>query len=382
MKWLAIALMVLGMAGCASTPLPVNAPTSLFNDQLFRTPSERISAEDVFALDADMKRYANVEIAGRLYAKGRRQALIDALYDKGQLKLEYDSVRTRSAAEAFAARSGNCLSLVIMTAALAKEIGLPVRYQTVYIDETWSRSGDIYLSVGHINLTLGMSRMDGHFSRSESDLMTIDFLPASDVRGYYTHVIGEETVVAMFMNNRAVEAMSRGKLDDAYGWAREAIRQDPRFLSAYNTLGAVYWRHGDAGEAAHVFSYVLAHEPGNTSAMANVVPVLKHQGRHAEADEVARKLAQAEPNPPFSYYNRGMIAMQNGDYKAAKALFAKEVDRAAYYHEFHYWLAVASLRLGEVEDARKHLAIALETSTTRTDYDLYASKLDHLRSYR
>jgi len=183
------------------------------------------------------------------------------------------------------------------------------------------------------------------------------------------------------MNNRAVESMSRGRLDDAYGWAREAVRQDPRFLSAYNTLGAVYWRHGNAGEAAQVFSYVLDREPANASAMSNLVPALSALGRAPESKELARKLAALEPNPPFGFYNRGLAAMQAGDFKTAKAMFAKEVDRAAYYHEFHYWLAVASLRLGDVDDARKHLAIALETSTTRNDHELYAAKLDRIRAY-
>jgi len=206
--WATLPLALL-LAAC--TAAPVSGPTEgLFHNRLFASPSERVSASDVFALSPEMSRYAEAEIAGRLSAKGRRQGLIEALYDKGGLKLDYDSQVTRNAREAFAARSGNCLSLVIMTAALAREVGLPVRYQEVYVDETWSRSGDIYLSVGHVNLTLGMSRMDGGPGRSsELDLLTIDFLPASDVRGYHTHVIGEETIVAMFMNNRAVEAMAR-----------------------------------------------------------------------------------------------------------------------------------------------------------------------------
>ena len=101
----------------------------MFNDHLFVAATERISADDVFALSDEMKRYLDTEIAGQIRAKGSRQGLFDALYSKGQLKLEYDSVMTRNAAQAFAARSGNCLSLVIMTAAFAKEMGLPVRYQ-------------------------------------------------------------------------------------------------------------------------------------------------------------------------------------------------------------------------------------------------------------
>jgi tetratricopeptide (TPR) repeat protein len=378
-RW-AILLSSLLLAACASAP--VSGPTEgLFHDRLFGTPSERINADDVFALTPEMKRYAEAEVSGSLHNKGRRQVLIDALYEKGQLKLDYDSAITRNAAQAFEARSGNCLSLVIMTAAFAKEVGLPVRFQNVYVDETWGRSGDIYLSVGHVNLTLGTSRMDGGFTRSDNDLMTIDFLPASDVRGFHTHAIGEETIIAMYMNNRAVEALARGRFDDAYGWAREAIRQDPRFLSAYNTLGVIYWRHGNASDASEVFSYVLAREPANASAMTNQVAVLNTLGQVAESKALARKLAEIEPNPPFSYYTRGLVAMENGDFKTAKALFAKEVDRAAYYHEFHYWLALASLRLGDLEEARQHLAIALETSTTRGDHDLYAAKLDRIKAY-
>ena len=61
-------------------------------------------------------------------------------------------------------------------------------------------------------------------------------------------------------------------------------------------------------------------------------------------------------------------------------MFAKEVDRAAYYHEFHFWLALAYVGLGEMEPARKHMTIAIENSTTRKDHDLYAAKLGHIQA--
>ena len=37
--------------------------------------------------------------------------------------------------------------------------------------------------------------------------------------------VGEDTILAMYMNNRAAEALVRGRVDDAYWLAREAIRQ-------------------------------------------------------------------------------------------------------------------------------------------------------------
>jgi len=381
MRHWAVLLLSAVLAGCATAP-PVQHVDSLFDDRLFAAPSAPISARDVFALSDDMRHYLNREISDELRAKGRQQGLFDALYSKGQLKIEYDSVTTRNAAQAFAARAGNCLSLVIMTAALAKELGLAVRYQSVYVDETWGRAGDLYLSIGHVNLVLGKKITDVGLARNESEQMTIDFLPPRDIRGVRSRAIGEDTIVAMYMNNRAVESLVNGQVNDAYWWARAAIDQDAQFLISYNTLGVVYRRHGNLEEARRALAFALEREPDNTQVISNLAAVLRDQGRVTESASLTRRLEQLEPEPPFRYFNQGLAAMRSGDFKAAKELFAKEVDRAGYYHEFHFWLALAHASLGEMDEARKHLTIAIENSTTRKDHDLYAAKLARIKSSR
>ena len=378
MKHYAVLLFSLMLAACGAAPV-VQQPDRLFNDNLFLAPSERISADDLFALSDEMKHYLATEIAGELRAKSRQQGLFDALYTKGKLKLEFDSAMTRNAAQAFAARSGNCLSLVIMTAAFAKEMGLPVLYQSAFEEDTLSRSGDIQFFIGHVNLTLGRHQSYDGFGRNGPDL-TIDFLLPQEIRGLRTRLIGEETIVAMYMNNRAAELFTQGLVNNAYWWARAAIVQDPGFVSSYNTLGIIYHRHGNLAEAEKVLAYALEREPRSPHVMSNLVSVLNAQGRVAESRILARKLEQMEPDPPFSFFDRGLTAMRNGDFKAARDLFAKEVDRAPYYHEFHFWLAVAYVGLGEMEQAKEQLTIAMEYSTTRNDRDLYAAKLDRIRS--
>ena len=384
MKTWTVLLVALLLAACASTPLPPRVE-ALFNDSAFGAPSERIGASDLFAMSPEMKQYLSTTIAPVARAKGAQQGLFEALYSKGQLKLEYDSAKTRNAAQAFAARSGNCLSLVIMTAAFAKEMGLPVTYQSAFLDESWGRSGDIHFFIGHVNVTLGphMARLNNSTNllvrQDETDL-TIDFLLPRELRGLNTRVIDEQTIVAMYLNNRAVESFTEGQLDDAYWWARAAVAQDPRFTSAYNTLGVIYKRHGNLEDAHRVLAYSLEREPKNTHFMSNMVLVLNDLGRGAESAALAKKLDQMEPNPAFSYFMDGMVAMRKGDYRTARDLFAKEVQRAPYYHEFHFWLAAAYIGLGDTERARAELALAMETSTTRISRDIYAAKLDKIRS--
>ncbi len=366
------------LAGCTIAPV-AHGPDRLFNDQLFDAASARIDAGEVFALSDAMKRYLTVEIAARARARGSQLGLFDALYSKGQLKLDYDTTMTRNAAQAFDARSGNCLSLVIMTAAFAKEMGLPVQYRRVMIEDTWNRSGDMDFFIGHVNLTLGMHPYHARFRRDEGDL-TIDFLPPPDTHGLRAQVIGEDTIVAMYMNNRAAEAIARRQLDDAYWWARAAIQRDPGFLSSYNTLGVIYKRHGNPAEAERVLAYALAREPQNTRVMSNLIAVLDDLGRVAESRVLARRLEQIEPDPPFGFYDRAMAALRAKDSKAARDLLAKEIDRAPHNPELHFWIAVAYADLGEIDQARAHLAKAIDVSTTRESHAFYAAKLDRINA--
>lgn len=382
MKSLAAIVLALCLAACSSPPLQAPPATlGLFADQAFAPPAKPPAAIDVFALSDEMRSYlASGEMSSQLRLKGRQRGLIEALYNKKQLRLEYDSALTRNASEAFAARTGNCLSLVIMTAAFARELGMEVQFQSVLTEEVWGRSGDLYLSMGHVNLTLGKRRSEVVASYPEADSLVVDFMPAADIRGQRTRAISEENIVAMYMSNRAAESLAAGQVDEAYWWIREAILRDPKYLSAYNTLGVVYRRHGDLKLAERVFRQVLEREPGNTQVMANLALTLEDQGRLADAQTLRTQLAQIQPNPPFSYFNRGLTAMRQGDFKAAKQLFTKEVDRAAYYHEFHFWLALAHYALGELPQARQQLTLALDNTTTRRDHDLYAAKLDKLRA--
>lgn len=374
MRHALLLLAVLLISACASVGQRDRA--SLLHDELFAQPSAPVAADQVFALTPAMRAFIEREIPRAAKSRGPRMALVDALNDRAQLRVEYDSARTRNAGEAFAERSGNCLSLVLMTAALARQLGIEVQFQIVYTEETWARQGDVYLSVGHVNLALVRSRAD-----TGTERITIDFVPPSQVRGFRTHVIAESTVMAMYMNNRAVESLTAGRLDDAYWHAREAMRRDPYFLSAVNTLGAVYRLHGNPGEAEAAFRAVLEQEPANTTAMANLVPLLRDLGRSDQAEALARRLAAIEPYPAFHFYRLGLAAIREGDFTAAKAMFSREVARAAYYHEFHYWLAVALFQLGDTVEARRHLRVAIETSPRGDERDLYSAKLAWINSH-
>ncbi len=378
---LALLVAPLLFVGCASTTVALApAAPEMFDDAHFAPASEPIDPADVFRITPEMQAYIANSILPLAHSVGLRQAITQSLYDRSKLQLEYDSSTTRTAAQAFEARQGNCLSLVIMTGAFANALNLKVTFQQVATEEMWSRSGGMYFMSGHVNLQLERRYADSVGKFDRNDLYTIDFMPGENTE-LRARPISQETVLAMYMNNRAAEAMVRGQLDDAYWRVRQAVRLDPQFLSAYNTLGVIYLRHGDAAHAEQVLHYALGGSPDNPRILANYAESLRELGRTAEAQAVQARLAAVEPTPPFYWFVQGQKALHQGDYTLAREMFLKEIARAPDYHEFHYALAVADFGLDRLDEARREMALAMDDAIKRADHDLYAAKLDKLKAW-
>ncbi|NVM75602.1 Flp pilus assembly protein TadD [Duganella sp. SG902] len=374
------------LGGCASQPVARQAPQQqLFHDQLFQPPSAPVDTSRVFALSPAMRDYVQHEIGAQAPGRDVRRQLFDALYRRDKLQLEYDSAMTRNAAQTFEARAGNCLSLAIMTAALARELNLPVQFQQIQVDEVWSRAGNLYFASNHVNLALGRPRTDRNpytaYSMDTANSLTVDFIPVPAKAREEARPLDESTIIAMYLNNRAAELLSTGQVDDAYWAARKAAEVDPLFLNAYNTLGVIYQHHGNQDAAEQALRYAHAQAPDNTIYLANLAQTLESVNKPGEAAVLRARLARLEPYPPFHFFLQGQEAMKLGDYARARKLFERELERVPDYHEFHFWLAVANYQLGNLRAADVHMAQAMKNSTTRGDHDLYAAKLDRIRAH-
>ena len=379
---LAVPLM-LQFAGCAAPQALAVAP--LLDDALFDYPARPADADAAMALDAPMRAYLADQLAHGVLRKGKARALSDALYEgPGGLKLDYDSAITRTAAQAFAARSGNCLSLVLMTATLARELGLELTFQRAQLDGAFSRLGDITLRSDHVNLVLGprSSVMAWQVMSVGPDpnRLQIDFLPSADLQGLRSVPIDEATVLAMFMNNRAAEALGRGEHNQAYAWAREALRRDARFLPALNTLGVVYQRAGHLGAAAQAYEALLAQDPQQVATMWNLAQVRQAQGRSDEARRWTERRLAIEPAAPFQSLQLAEGAIARGDFAAAQDLLQRERRITGDTHELHFALALLGHRQGQAGLAQREMQRAMDSSPSASLQARYAGKLAWLKA--
>jgi tetratricopeptide (TPR) repeat protein len=374
-------LCALVLGACAHKPVPPS-PLPLLHDELFPDMQAQLvpSPESVFELSPPMLQYVETRLGSAAARREPRRLLLEALYKNGELRLSYDGSGTRNAAQAFEARAGNCLSLVIMTAAFARHLALPVSYQSVQVEDSYTRSGDLMLVSGHVNLLLGQATRSGHVTWSADDEWVIDFLPGSELRGQRTHPLQEKTVLAMYFNNRAAEVMAEGHLTQSYALVREALHLDPDYLSAVNTLAVVYLRSGHLEVAELALRQVLAQQADSLSALSNLALVLQRSGRGPEAETLLARLARLQPDAPTLALETARRELDQGHYALARDLFERELSRQPGQSEVHFWAALADWQLGNAAGAARHLQQAALSSTSNSSRELYAAKLARLRA--
>lgn len=297
-----------GLIGCAAPPAAPPPPPVPWADALFAAPSPPVPGpEAVRGMSAAMQAYLRDHLPqgvalGLAQGPALQQRLVNALYSRGELQLDYDARRTRTASEAFAERRGNCLSLVLMTAAFAEALGLAVQFNEADVLTPWERQADLVLRSGHVNLSLVSDPVTRGGYQAGLTLM-VDFLPGQDLKRLRTWPISPARVLAMYYNNRAAEALAEGQVHSAYWFARASLQQDAGFDDGRNTLGVVYQRAGLREQAGDLFAQVLARQPTHLGALSNLALWHEQGGQGAEASALRARRSRLEAlagGPPLS----------------------------------------------------------------------------------
>ena len=94
------------------------------------------------------------QVINRSYSREQRlQALVEMIFDRHGLDLQYDADATLTVSEIWQQRRANCLAFTLMFVALAREAGIQARVQEVGQVVSWyqDQAQGLVYSVGHVN---------------------------------------------------------------------------------------------------------------------------------------------------------------------------------------------------------------------------------------
>lgn len=374
------------LSGCAA-PLPRMpgdlAPQLLRDDWYPRTAQVAgalIPAERVFDLGPELE--SQLDLARqRLTDPNRRlNYLMHEIFGDDFQDFDYLASITTPAAQTFARKGGNCLSLTILAMSMAERLGFSAQMQEVKVPLNWQRNGRFDFINRHVNVLLRRPASMQLNAMDISNNVIIDFDPDAARRMFAARALSREDVLAMFYNNLAAEAQARGDARLAYANLREALRHQPAFDSAWINLAALYRQRGREGLAPAEASLnrALAIKPDSYAGLTLLVTVLKEQQRLAEASAVEQRLNKLKSEDPHRQFALAEQAAVNGDHRNAARILADLVKRASGYVEFHELLAQSYAALGDDAGAKREQETVRQLRSGPTRIGMQFKKIERM----
>jgi tetratricopeptide (TPR) repeat protein len=167
------------------------------------------------------------------------------------------------------------------------------------------------------------------------------------------------------LNNLGLALAGEGKLDEAVGHYREALRIKPNYAPARNNLGLALARQGKLDEAIAHYLWALRVRADYTEARVNLGIALARQGKLDEAVTHYFKALQTAPLYEQAHYNLAAALTQQGKLDEATAHYSEALRIRPDYAEAHYSLGLVLAGQGKLAQAIASLSEALRI---RPDY--------------
>lgn len=334
----------------------------LSGDLVKRLGAEQASRVVIpFELDGAMREAARSVTRNCRLDSVKVAVLSDFIVGSGKLGVTYDHAITRTAKETYERRSGNCVSLTNLFVALARASGLDARYAHVteverYYEEGADQEDSVIVHSTHICAAL-----------REGDHVRLISISPRPAKQYHTYrIIDDCEALAYFYNNRGFEIGSQVSGTSAMvARLREiecyqtAIRLEPSFYPAYNSLGTAFRRLGDNEHALQYYARALAINPHFAEAHTNRAAIYSAEGRWVDAVAELQQAVELNGTNPYVrrdlaklYFALSRYAEAEGAYQKALSI---EKDPGLYLG-----LARSRLALGKKDEAIDALTRALK----------------------
>jgi tetratricopeptide (TPR) repeat protein len=190
-------------------------------------------------------------------------------------------------------------------------------------------------------------------------------------------VTGENAVAR---HNLAAAYYHRGQpgdLERALEHYTEAVRIDPGYASAANSLAGVLLELGRTEEAIERWSQLLRIRPRAIAALCNLCRALSEMGRLAEAEQRCSQALRRSPQPACAHYHLGRLRFQQSRILEAEEHLETAVRIAPHDTDARVSLGVVLASQGRFEEASAQYAEALRLDPSNRTA---RSNLDRIRA--
>ncbi|WP_100657817.1 tetratricopeptide repeat protein [Alteromonas flava] len=280
---------------------------------------------------------------------------------------------TYDAQTAFATQSGNCLSLAILTTALADLAGLEVAYQEVNAAPVYRRFDNVMTLSTHVRTHLFEELSPEELKTTViRGKIIIDYYPErGNIRG---NMIATDTFFAMYYRNLASDAIINGQLTLAYELLTNALQIAPSDAESLNAMAVVLNKMGYSQKALKLYRYAVSHGSESLNLLANYAVLARAMGFVEEAEQLNAALSKSDDSNPYRWLDLANERIHQGKHHIARSMLTKTLERAPYLHEAYFSLAKSYYLTGQQDAADESLRKAAELAQQPETEKLYEQK--------
>ncbi|WP_158771380.1 transglutaminase-like domain-containing protein [Paraglaciecola sp. L1A13] len=375
-----ILFVTLGLTACQSAPPIKQVSGPILQDDAFPRASDiRIESEkDIFRLDKEARAYVQKTVGRIKDPIERTETLARNIFERLDFDLLYRGDANTTANETFYNKTANCLSLSIMTYAMATEAGLGARFQDVKVPEYWTRREGVSLLNGHINLQIVPRERSSNSFYVYNKGYQIDFNPQTAKEHFIKTELSKNQVIAMFYNNKGADALLNNDRDRAYAYFAAALKVEPNFDSALVNLGFLYRVSKLYELSENVYLHALSSSPDNLTAWENLAYLYAHSGKPEQSAAILARVQSKRLRNPYYHLDLGRRDFDLGKLQQALTHFNRALAIDGSRHEIFYALAKTYYALGEVVETERYLKKAKRKTKNLQEKELYQGELDLL----
>ncbi|HKL50328.1 MAG TPA: tetratricopeptide repeat protein [Wenzhouxiangellaceae bacterium] len=286
--------------------------------------------------------------------------------------------RTLSASTTIDTRSGNCMSLALVTTAFARLADVEIGWQLADADPVYSSEGSVIYSAEHIQTRLYRPEfsLNSHSFAFGRPYLLVDYY--TDNAPSSGTALSEFEMIALVYQNLAVEALAEGRLDESFWHLRAALEYDPVNSNLYNALAVVHRRAGDARTAEALYRFALDEFGDRLIILRNYRKLLLANNRIEDADRVERRIMVLPDPDPYPLLGLGDEAADQGKPDVALAYYRRAAEVAPYLHEVYLKMAQIHTQRGDLKRAERALRKARDHAWADSDQQRYQAKLTAL----
>jgi arylsulfatase A-like enzyme/Tfp pilus assembly protein PilF len=194
---------------------------------------------------------------------------------------------------------------------------------------------------------------------------------ANDVR---TDRADPKDKIALFnkMSTARETAAGKGGFAAAVALFNEVLREDPKVIDAWFSLGNLYFRERRYRQAIEHYSKALALKPDYDLAVINIAAAYRNLGDDDAALAGFERYLQIDPRDPYVRYQMGEIYLDRGNLDRAETEFRKALEIDARVAQAKNALGVIAFQRGNTAAAEtlSHEALALKADVRLAHYNL------------